>query len=305
MPSSSSSGRAPTPPRTTPHLRRGVAAAAVLSVGLALALLAGGPDAKPPEQATKGFDGARFSTPATIDNRWLPLVPGTQFVLQGRANRGQGRRPHRVVFTVTDLTKVVDGVRTRVLWDRDDNGGRLLEGELAFHAQDDDGNVWNFGEYPEQYERGKLVGAPDTWIAGLAGARAGILMPARPRPRTASYLQGWAPAIHFADRARVARIGQRTCVPLRCYRNVLVTDEWNPSEPGEHQLKSYAPGVGNIRVGAAGGREHEELVLVRVAHLRPKGLAEVRRQALRLERRAYTIRKDLYGLTPPARRDGR
>ena len=225
-----------------------------------------------PEQATaRDFDRRRFTHPTRVDNAWLPLVPGRQFVYVGRANRGDGRRPHRVVFTVTDLTKVIDGVRTRVIWDRDVNAGALREGELAFMAQDDDGNVWNFGEYPEEYVRGRFHGAPDTWIVGRAGARAGIGMRAHPRTRTSSYLQGLAPKIDFADRAKVVGTGGRTCVPGRCYRDVLEIDEWNPDEPGAHQSKFYAPGVGNVRVGAAGGDEQEVLVLARVKRLRPRG----------------------------------
>ena len=137
----------------------------------------------------KDFDAGSFSDPLRIDNAWSPLEPGMRFVYEGRANRGQGRLPHRVVFTVTDLTKVIDGVRSVVLWDRDFNGGRLREGELAFHAQDDDGNIWNMGEYPEEYDGGRVAGAPDTWISGVAGARAGVLMRGLPRPGTPSYLQ--------------------------------------------------------------------------------------------------------------------
>jgi hypothetical protein len=256
-----------------------------------------------PAAATAGLDPAGFSDPTTVDNAWFPLAPGTQFTLAGSANRGEGQRRHRVVFTVTDLTKVIDGVRALVLWDRDYNAGRLEEGELTFHAQDDDGTVWNFGEYPEEYEDGRLTGAPDTWIAGLARARAGILMLADPRVGTRSYLQGWAPDIEFADRARVLRMEARSCVPVDCYRNVLVTDEWNPAEPGAHQRKYYARGVGNIQVGTAGeDAEAEVLVLERVRHLGAGARAWVRREALKLDRRAYRVRADLYRHTPPAER---
>jgi len=242
----------------------------------------------------------RFSSPTRIDNRWLPLAPGTQYILQGSWNRGHGRHAHRVVFTVTDLTKVIDGVRTLVLWDRDYNGGRLLEGELTFHAQDDAGNVWNFGEYPEEYEGGRPAGAPDTWVAGVAGARAGILMRAHPRAGSPSYRQGWAPRIEFGDRARVFATGQKSCVPLGCYENVLVTDETNPFEPSDgHQRKYYAAGVGNIRAAPAGGAEREVLVLMRVVHLGPKALARVRTRALELDKRAYSVSKDVYRHTPP------
>ncbi len=64
------------------------------------------------------------------------------------------------MFTVTDLTKVVNGVRAVVVWDRDYASGELQETELAFFAQDNDGNVWHLGEYPEEYETGKACRTP-------------------------------------------------------------------------------------------------------------------------------------------------
>ncbi len=250
----------------------------------------------------KDYDRTNFGHSTRIDNQWLPLAPGTQFVYVGRINADGERVEHRVVLTVTDLTKVIDGVRSVVLYDLDDNAGEPAEAELAFHAQDDNGNVWNMGEYPEEYEGGRFTGAPDTWISGLAGARAGIVMRVAPRVGTSSYLQGWAPAIGFDDTAKVYRTGQKLCVPVKCYRNVLVTDEWNPSEPKAHQLKFYAPGVGNIRADFAGTKESEKetLLLVKVAHLDQRALAAVRGKALALDRRAYTASKDLYRHTPPA-----
>jgi len=249
----------------------------------------------------KDFDPRNFPVAPKVDNRWYPLVPGTQLIMEGRANRGHGRLPHQVVTTVTDLTKVVNGVRTVVIWDRDINEGQLEESELAFQAQDNDGNVWLLGEYPEVYEDGKLQGAEDTWIAGLQRARPGVLMRANPRAGTPSYLEGFAPKIEFQDRAKVSKTGIRNCVPLSCYKDVLLIDEWNPLEAGDaHQLKSYAPGVGNIRVGAVKDPEAEELVLVKVRHLSGDELAELRSQALQLDARAYVVRKDLYRHTPPA-----
>jgi hypothetical protein len=128
-------------------------------------------------------------------------------------------------------------------------------------------------------------------------------MLADPRVGTPSYLQGWAPDIEFADRARVLRRDVRSCVPVDCYRNVLLTDEWNPAEPGAHQRKYYARGVGNIRVGAAGDdKEGEVLVLVKVRHLSAGAMAWVRKEALKLDKRAYRVRPGLYGRTPPAER---
>ncbi|HEV8163581.1 MAG TPA: hypothetical protein VGR74_03885 [Actinomycetota bacterium] len=249
----------------------------------------------------RDFDRRGFSASTTVDNRWFPLRPGTQLVYEGRITKSGKRVEHQVVFTVTDLTKVVDGVRAVVIFDRDYDAGELVEAELAFHAQDDDGNVWNLGEYPEEYDGGKFDGAPDTWIAGLAGAKAGILMRADPRVGTSSDSQGVAPAIEFSDEARVYQAGLRTCVPASCYRDVLVTDEWDTHEPAAHQRKFYAAGVGNIQVGVAGDDpEAETLVLVKAAQLDPAALGQVRQQALELDRRAYVSRKALYGHTPPA-----
>jgi hypothetical protein len=250
----------------------------------------------------KDFDPTRFNRSTAVTNHWFPLRPGTQFVYLGKINQDGKRVDHRVVFTVTDLTKVIGGVRNVVLYDLDYNGGQLAEAELAFHAQDDNGNVWNMGEYPEEYEDGKFTGAPDTWITGLAGARAGVIMRAAPRVGAPSYLQGWAPAIDFNDTAKVLKVDQRACVPSRCFNNVLVTDEWNPNEPDAHQLKFYAPGVGNVRAEFAGSAESEKeiLELAVVNQLDPAALARVRAAALVLDKRAYSSTKGLYRPTPPA-----
>ena len=219
------------------------------------------------------FDSNNFSNPTTINNKWFPLVPGTQYILEGQANRGGGTLPHQVIFTVTDLTKVIDGVRTVVVWDRDLNEGQLAEAELSFFAQDKAGNVWNLGEYPEEYEDGVFVGAPSVWISGLAGAEGGLHMLANPRTGTSWYLQGSAPAIEFLDCAKVLKTGEKTCVPINCYDDVLVTDEVSPlDQGGGHQLKYHALGVGIIQVGAVADREGETLVLTRLVHLSQRGL---------------------------------
>ena len=236
------------------------------------------------------FDPARFTHSTRIDNHWLPLAPGTRFVLEGRSNRGGGVLPHQVILTVTDLAKVIEGVRTVVLWDQDVNEGDVEESELTFFAQDDDGNVWNFGEYPEEYEDGKFSGAPKTWIHGQDGAHAGYAIEAQPRLGGPAHNQGVAPKISFLDCARVLQVDQRVCVGDTCYTGVLVMDEWSPHDPESgHQRKFYAPGVGNVQTGAVDDPEDETLVLVKVGQLSPQELAEARAAALALERHAFAV----------------
>jgi hypothetical protein len=248
------------------------------------------------------FDSNNFPADPKVDNQWLPLVPGTQFVYDGQVVGPDGRTPHRVVFTVTDVTKVVNGVRTMVVWDRDMSDGELAEEELAFHAQDTDGTVWLLGEYPEEHEDGVFVGAPSTWIAGRADAQAGILMRAVPRVGTPAYFQGIAPDVEFQDKARVSEEHQKTCVPAGCYHDVLVIDEWNPLEQPQdgHQFKYHAPGVGVVRIEAVGGEEQETLKLVKVKHLGAKALARANQRVLKLDKRAYRVAGDVYRHTPPA-----
>lgn len=258
---------------------------------------------QPSPVSARDFDPTRFADSTTIDNAWLPMKPGTQLVFQGATTEGKDKIPHRLVFTVTDLTKEIGGVRSVVLWDRDFSAGQLVEAELAFFAQDDSGNVWQLGEYPEEYEDGKIIDVP-AWIHGVEKARAGLTIQAEPRLGTPSYSLGWAPAVGFNDRGKVLRTGQRNCVPVSCYDGVLVIDEFNPDEPGKHQLKYYARNVGNIRVGWMGEKEttREVLALVEVRLLGAAEMARVRMQALKLEKSAYKLSKDVYAQTPPARR---
>lgn len=275
---------------------------------VALVMLAGvacdggtspGATTRPETIGAEDFDPGNFDHPTTIDNEFFPLQPGTRFTWEGHATEGKERVRRGVVFTVTDLTKVIDGVRTLVAWDRDYDDGGLVEGELAFFAQDNDGNVWHFGQYPEEYERGEIVKTP-TWIAGLDSARPGITMQAVHRLRTPSYSQGWGPEVNWTDRAKVDKVGVETCVPVDCYEDVLVIDEFNPDEPGAHQLKYYAPGVGGIRIGWRGAKEEERevMVLVDLVHLSAEQMASVRRKVLEQEARAYEL-SDVYGRTTP------
>jgi len=255
----------------------------------------------PPCDPFTRFDRDDFPRWPRDGNTWDPLVPGTQFIMEGRANRGGGSLPHRVVFTVTGLNKVVNGVRTIVLWDRDINEGELVEEELAFHAPDEDGNIWNLGEYPEEYDGKKFAGAPNTWISGVADAKAGVLVPAKARLGSRSFLQGRAPDIDFYDCGKILKKGRKVCVPVKCYDDVLVVDEWSPLEPDSgHQLKYYAPNVGNIQIGAVGDPEGETLVLVDIVRLSPKALEKACKRVLKLDRRAYRISKEIYRYTSPA-----
>jgi hypothetical protein len=258
------------------------------------------PESEAPEPELEDFDPDNFDRSTNIDNEWLPLQPGTQWVYEGVTVEDNESIPHRIVFTVTDLTKEIAGVQTVVAWIADYSDDELVEAEIAFYAQDNDGSVWYLGEHPEEYEDGEFVEAP-TWLAGVEDARAGIKMKAEPQMGTPSYFQGWAPAVEWTDYGQVDQMGQETCVPVDCYQDVLVIAESSLEEEDAYQLKYYAPGVGNVRVGWRGAdATQEELELVELVQLSPEALAEVRAEALALEKHAYEVSQDVYGQTPPA-----
>jgi hypothetical protein len=249
------------------------------------------------EISAEDFDVSLFDdTSTTIDNEWFPLKPGTRWTWKGSTEEEEGRIPHSIVFTITDLTKEINGVRTVVGWDRDFSDGELVETELIFLAQDKEGNIWHLGQYSETFEEGEFVGG-SAWLAGLEGAKAGIWVKAEPRLDAPAYSMGFAPPPYFWDDfAKTFRMGQKTCVPAGCFEDVLVTDEFEPDKPAAHQLKYYARGVGNVRTGWRGeDADKEVLGLTKVVHLSQSALAEARSEALKLEARAYT-----YSHTPPA-----
>src|SRR3989440_3341646 len=250
----------------------------------------------PTQVDARDFNVKNFSARSIdVDNRFLPLVPGQQFTLTGTTTSGN----HQVVFTVTDVTKWVDHVRTVVIWDRDFQDGELAEEELAFMAQDDAGNVWSLGEYPEVHEDDGTVDAPDTWLAGHNDATAGVLMRADPKTNTSVYQQGRSPDIEFLDLAKVFKTDQKTCGPTGCYTGVLVVDEWNPlAQPEDgHQFKYHAPGVGVVRIVGKGGTEQETLVLTRLHTLTDDEMAAATARTLELDQRAYDLARDVYGPT--------
>ena len=245
------------------------------------------------------FDAKNFDNSTVIDNKWLPMQPGTRWVHEGTAVENGESIARRIEFTITDLTKEIAGVRTVVAWIVDYNDGEVIEKEVAFYAQDNDGNVWYLGEHPEEYENGKFVKAP-TWITGLEEARAGIKMWAEPKVGGTIVYQGWGPAVEWSDYGQVEEVGQEFCVPVDCYKDVLLNVETSLGEVDAYQLKYYAPDVGEIRVRWRGkDATQEELELVEYQQLSPDALAEIRAEALALEQHAYEISTDVYGKTSP------
>lgn len=256
--------------------------------------------AVPPDIIKYQLDPKDFSAPLRINNTWFPLAAGTQYIFDGTSNRGN-LGPARVVFTVSDVTKVINGVRTRVVWDVDYHDNQLVEEEIHFHAQDDSQNVWSFGEYPEEFEDGKSIGAPGTWVSGIDGAEAGVHIQGPARVNTPGYVQGIAPAIEFLNGAQIIAVGQHTCTPSACYANLVETREYSPLDPAHGEVqKFYAAGLGLVRALPGTDPEAERLTLTEVRHLSEQERAQANARVLEVDKRAYSVVPEIWRDTPPA-----
>ncbi len=247
------------------------------------------------DSTTLAFDPNAFSRPTEITNVWMPLKPGLRMTFEGTSIDDEGKTIERKMqVNVTDLTKMIGGVRSIVSWDLDWSEGQVVEAELACFAQDDAGNVWLMGEYPEEYDDGNgVITANPAWFHGLEGAAAGMLVPAQATPGTPSFSQGWARSVGYSDRGRVDSVGVRNCVPVDCYDDVLVLVESSGEEVEVEQLKYYARGVGNIRVQWRGknDKDHHSFTLTKIEMLDGKGLAEIRASALALDKKGIAGNK--------------
>ena len=211
---------------------------AVLSaiVGSVIVLLAGCANSSSQEQKayTPRIDPADFTT--TIDNEYFPMKPGTTFIYEGGAQRGE--------MTVTHDTRKVMGVECVVVDHKEWEGGKLIERTYDWFAQDHEGTVWYFGEDTKEYENGEVVSTKGSWEAGVDGAKPGIIMQADPKVGQ-SYHQEYYPG-EAMDMARVLSFEASVTVPYGSFDHVLETKEWTPLQPGLSEKKYYVRGVGPL-----------------------------------------------------------
>jgi hypothetical protein len=176
------------------------------------------------------------------DNPYFKLRPGYTLVLEGRSDGADVRLRIRVL----DETRQVAGVTTRVVEERETEDGELVEVSRNYFAICEPSNsVFYFGEEVDNYEDGRIVNHNGSWRAGVNGARAGLAMPGLPLIG-ARYFQEIAPGIAL-DRAEILEVDATQPTGLGRFRDVLVTEESTPLEPGARETKAYALHVGLIR----------------------------------------------------------
>ena len=171
-------------------------------------------------------------------NQYFILEPGYQQTLESK--------DERLVITVLDETRTVDGVVTQIVEAKEWQDGKLYEISRNFFAIDEQTkDVFYFGEDVDFYENGKVVKHDGAWLAGKDGAKPGLIMPGNPKVGM-KYYQEVAPGIAM-DRAEITKINDTCKTRAGTFSNCLRVKEGTPLEPKVTEYKAYAPGVGIVR----------------------------------------------------------
>ena len=192
---------------------------------------------------------------AEIDNPYWPMAPGSRWVYRETDGKGGVQR---VVVTVTDRTKTIQGIEATVVHDVVSEDGEVIEDTFDWFAQDRWGNVWYLGEDTTEYEDGKTSTA-GSWEAGVDGAQAGVVMPGEPEVGLA-YRQEYY-AGEAEDAGEILSLDEQVEVPFGAFEDVLQTKDWTPLDPKLLENKFYARGIGPVAARTvSGGSDREELL---------------------------------------------
>jgi hypothetical protein len=189
---------------------------------------------------TSEFGENKADLGPTGRNPYFILEPGYYLVLE------HGKE--RLVVTVLNETKMVDGVETRVIEEKETKDGKPVEISRNYFAISKRTNsVYYFGEDVDAYKDGKVTGHPGSWLSGVNGARYGLMMPGTPLLRGKFY-QEIAPGV-ASDRCEIIRLNETVTVKAGTFKNCMKTEESSKSEPNHKDYKLYAPGVGLVGDG--------------------------------------------------------
>ncbi len=212
-----------------------------------LLALAGCSAGEPRTIGPAGVDGLEIPTASpdpqdfvpAIDNPYLPLRVGSEWSYE----RIAGEAVWTLTVDVNQKPRIIAGVATTEVTSVISGPSGLSAGSgdttsTDYFAQDRAGNVWSFGS--------------DDWLAGVDGARAGLVMPATPRVGD-GFLQHDAPGV-TADRSSVLDTMASASTPYGSWTAELVEVLDTTGVGAETESRSfYAPDVGLVLAESADG----------------------------------------------------
>lgn len=193
-----------------------------------------------------GFHGA-FSRNFTVDKATLVNTGSGRYWTLTPGHRATYKNKDGETLTITNLaeTKLIDGVMTRIVEEREEKNGTPTEISRNFMALDPaNGNIYYFGEESQTYKNGKPSDTKGSWKSGEKDARFGLLVPGAAKVGDKSY-QEIAPGIAM-DRFEVVGIDEKITVPAGTFEHCLHIVETTPLEKNKTN-KWYAPGVGLVK----------------------------------------------------------
>jgi hypothetical protein len=176
-----------------------------------------------------------FTTAST--NPYFPMQVGDQWSYGGE----EDGVPVSLLITVLDVTRLIDGVTTRVIEEREWEDDELLEVSWNYFAQAGDGTICYFGEDVDIFEDDEIV-HNGAWCADEPENAAGIFMPADPQPGM-KYRMELAPGI-AEDEGTIVGSGP-VAVPAGAFTETIRVREFNPLD-GDKGYKVFAAGTGLV-----------------------------------------------------------
>ena len=183
------------------------------------------------------FDIASCKLLSTGTAPYFVMEPGYQTILESDDTKLQ--------ITVLDETKTVDGVETRIIEEREWKDGKLYEVSKNYFAMcEQTKDVFYFGEDVDFYEDGKVVKHDGSWLAGVDGNKAGLMMSGSPKVGM-KYMQEVAPDIAM-DRAEIISLDEVCDTPAGKFAKCMKVKEGTALNVLETEYKYHAPAIGLV-----------------------------------------------------------
>lgn len=183
-----------------------------------------------------GVANCKMSTTGRSD--YFVLEPGFQLVL--------GKGSVKLQIKVLDETKVVNGVTTRVVEEREWDKDQLTEVSRNYYVMcEQTKDVLHFGEDVEVYEKGKFVKTQGTWIAGTNGNRPGLLVSGNPKLNM-KYYQEIAPGVAM-NRGEVVSLSETCKTAAGTFTQCMKVKGTSSIDKKKLEYKYYAPKIGLVK----------------------------------------------------------
>jgi hypothetical protein len=211
----------------------------------------GGPGAALPSVPVDSGLGSGIGVNATemssvVSNPLLMFNTLKRAVYVGKERDGDTGQSFKVRLELTarDTAETIAGVLATVIEGTDYADDEVVERAQKFYAQHRSGDVYCIAEHIDDYEGGKMVGHEGQWVAGENGTRAGLLMPASPKPGD-MFEPERAPGI-AQERSKVVSTSRTIKVPAGTFKGCIETEVYDPI--GKTTVRRwYCPGAGLVK----------------------------------------------------------